>query len=279
MRISLIVATVNRTSELAELFKSLSEQEFKDFEVLIIDQNQAGFLDDIINEYNSKFAIKHFLVDFKHLAKARNYGLDRSTGDIVCFPDDDCKFYKDTLQTVHDFLCSTNNNFLLGRIVNPDGSPVLKNWKTKAFYVSKFKLYRNLSAITYFGYNNDTRFDERLGVGGSFGSCEDVDYVYRILKSIPRKIYYCPQVKVWHPDEKIEGLDLHKIEKYGRGFGAFCRKNFDWPLFVLFFGIIIYHFVFGFFSLLKLDFSNYKKRMKYVTSRAEGFCQFKGGIR
>ena len=39
VRVSLVVSTVSRTGELARLMDSLLGQEFKDFEVLVVDQN------------------------------------------------------------------------------------------------------------------------------------------------------------------------------------------------------------------------------------------------
>ena len=38
-RVSLVVSTVNRAGELTRLMDSLLGQEFKDFEILVVDQN------------------------------------------------------------------------------------------------------------------------------------------------------------------------------------------------------------------------------------------------
>ena len=52
MLISLIIPTYGRTTELSELLESLTNQSYKKFEVLIVDQNDIINLDSIIANYN-----------------------------------------------------------------------------------------------------------------------------------------------------------------------------------------------------------------------------------
>src|SRR5271166_4064415 len=90
--ISLVVVTLNRVSELERLFASLDKQSYKDFEVILVDQNPD--LD-----------IRH-LRSGRGLSRGRNVGLPFAKGDIICFPDDDCWYPEDLLETVKEWFDS-----------------------------------------------------------------------------------------------------------------------------------------------------------------------------
>src|SRR5450756_1841604 len=89
MRFSLIVATLQRTTELRRLFASLERQAYRDFEVIVVDQNPDDRLLPIIGAFAAKLTIRR-LTCAPGLWRARNVGLREAKGDIVSFPDDDC---------------------------------------------------------------------------------------------------------------------------------------------------------------------------------------------
>lgn len=68
MTCSLILCTLNRVEEVAEFFQSLVIQTFKDFECIVVDQNEDDRLDSIIKEYSDKITIKHIKSIKKDLA-------------------------------------------------------------------------------------------------------------------------------------------------------------------------------------------------------------------
>ena len=51
--ISLITATYGRTKEIATLLESLSKQTYKEFEIVIIDQNVHDEVKSIVDNYKS----------------------------------------------------------------------------------------------------------------------------------------------------------------------------------------------------------------------------------
>ena len=104
---SLIIATINRRKSLSRLLGSLSKQSYKNFEVLIIDQNPSDYLIDIISRWESELNIIHKNVPFKGLSRARNYGIKIARSNILAFPDDDCHYESNTLKNIWDHF---NNN-------------------------------------------------------------------------------------------------------------------------------------------------------------------------
>jgi glycosyltransferase involved in cell wall biosynthesis len=100
MEFSLILATLGRDIELISFLDSLASQTYRDFELIIIDQNKDKKIDSIVEKFISCFPVNHIKVDFSGVAKARDYGIHFARGKIVTFPDDDCVYEVDVLEKV-----------------------------------------------------------------------------------------------------------------------------------------------------------------------------------
>src|SRR4030088_30924 len=95
---SLIVATLHRVTELDRLLDSLERQSYRDFEVLVVDQNPDDRLVPVLG-LHPRLAIRHLRSE-RGLSRGRNVGLRVARGDIIAIPDDDCWYPKDLLATV-----------------------------------------------------------------------------------------------------------------------------------------------------------------------------------
>lgn len=229
MCFSLIIATLGRKKELLEAIESIKNGNYdiSNLEIIIVDQNEKGFLDKEILEFKD-LKIKHIHSDIKGLSYNRNIGLRYATGDIICFPDDDCKFYTNTLIEVSNVLLDSNIDFCMGRIYDIKiKKDIIKKWSKKDLKVNKFNSYFINSSITMFIKKEFIlNFDENLGVGARFGSCEDADLIYRILENKAKGIY-TPKIELWHPEPNYQEISLEKVKNYASGFGYFVRKNTD----------------------------------------------------
>ncbi len=59
MSISLILSTFGRAAELARFLAYLDKQTFRDFELLVVDQNPDDRVDRVLDSRKSRFEIKH----------------------------------------------------------------------------------------------------------------------------------------------------------------------------------------------------------------------------
>ena len=100
MFFSLVVPTINRKTYLINFLKSLEKQDFKNFEVIIIDQNPVDYLKIIISTWKKKLNIIYKNVNFKGACKARNFGTKFARGNYIAYPDDDTEYAKETLSLV-----------------------------------------------------------------------------------------------------------------------------------------------------------------------------------
>jgi glycosyltransferase involved in cell wall biosynthesis len=278
MRFSLVLATIHREVEPFSFLRSLESQIYKNFEVVFVDQNEHDRLKVILENSEDAFSfpIKYIKIAPSGLSNARNVGLRYVTGDILAFPDDDCEYLPNTLSSVKNlFFDYPAMDVVKGKIVNREGGDSLKNWKKKPFKIKPFNVFFTASSVTMFikRANNPVVFDEHFGAGSKFGSCEDVDLIFRLL-SLNKVIWYFPTVHIYHPDETIQDLGREKISHYGRGFGAFTRKNLTVSNFINFVVLLGFHFVKGCFALIKMDVATAKKRFLYLRARIEGFLHY-----
>jgi glycosyltransferase involved in cell wall biosynthesis len=240
MKFTLIIATLGRKKELLSLFDSINNIDYEksNIEIIIVDQNKKGFLDKDLSMFDNLF-IKHIHSEKIGLSYSRNLGLSYATGDIVCFPDDDCKFYNNTLLEASSVLLDANIDFCMGRIYDRETkNNIIKNWPENYFLLNRFNSYLINSSITLFvKHEFILNFDENLGVGAKFGSSEDADLIYRMLENKTRGIY-TPKIELWHPVPNYQEISLVKVKNYAAGFGYFVRKNIDFVKIILLFLLV-----------------------------------------
>lgn len=227
--ISLIVATIDRVTELDRLFSSLERQSHKDFEVLVVDQNPDDRLAAILDKHPS-LAVRHFR-SAKGLSRARNVGLPRVQGDIVAFPDDDCWYPEDLLANVNAWF-EAHPEFagLLTILRDSDGKTVGPRWPTAPRSCTKEDIgvyarspngFLRRQAIETIGF-----FNEDLGVGADtrYQSGEEFDYFARPL-DLGMKVWYEPSLTVHHPDVHSMERMLRKTYLYSMGAAYVIRLH------------------------------------------------------
>lgn len=90
-KVSIIVPVYNVENYLAKCLDSLVNQTLQDIEILVINDGSKDRSEDIIEYYEQKYPakIKAFTKENGGLSDARNFGIDRATGDYIGFVDSD----------------------------------------------------------------------------------------------------------------------------------------------------------------------------------------------
>lgn len=88
MRFSVIIPLYNKENYIKETLDSVMKQSFSDFEVLVIDDSSIDNSVNIVRQYNDK-RIKIFTKQNSGVSDTRNYGIQFSSGDFICFLDAD----------------------------------------------------------------------------------------------------------------------------------------------------------------------------------------------
>ncbi|MGF1539204.1 MAG: hormogonium polysaccharide biosynthesis glycosyltransferase HpsN [Pleurocapsa sp.] len=91
--ISVIIPTYGREEILIESIQDVLQQDYAQFEVLVIDQTQQHKPETIscLEQLEQEQKIHWYKVNWASLPGARNYGIRHSKGEIILFIDDDIK--------------------------------------------------------------------------------------------------------------------------------------------------------------------------------------------
>lgn len=230
MKIYLLMPTIGRVDEIQDFILSINNKDVPT-QLLIADQNELGFLDPCVLKKNNNLEIVYYHSQQKGLSFNRNLLINKLDDDegIIAFPDDDCLYYEDTLELTKSFFQNNADvDIVIGSIYDRENHLYLfKKWPVKRKKVNFFNVYFLSSSITIFVRKpNSQLFDEHLGAGALYGSCEDPDYLYCALKK-GKKIVYEPSIQVWHPAPVYQKMSLEKVSSYAKGFGYFVRKDVD----------------------------------------------------
>lgn len=198
--------------------------------------NQSGSSISIFNSFYSSFI--EIIVDKNSLSFCRNVGVDylinnKIEFDYVMFPDDDTTF-NNTFFVDFKSIISLNHNYLVDVYINGTSDLYISNSLTDGSSVTKNLYHIAMSVnmiISKLYFDSVLYFDEKLGVGGSFGSAEDTDYFLRIIK-LSGNFIYTKQLCNFHPSpkskyDKLELIPLiNRFINYGNGIlYALCKHK------------------------------------------------------
>lgn len=229
---SLVLATTARTEEPRRFLASLDAQTYRNFELIVVDQNQDDRLTPILAPYTDKFPILHLKSENKGVSRARNQGLDHAGGDVVAFPDDDCLYPPELLARVARFLDDhPEEDGLTGRSIDETGKDSNGRYDTHPGPVNKLNAWRRGIEYAIFlraGKAKGLRFDEAVGPGAgtAWGCGEGTDYLLRLL-SRRASLSYDPELTVLHHSTvpPYDSGSMRKAYAYGRGVGSMLKRH------------------------------------------------------
>ncbi len=114
--ISVVMANFNGEKYIKEAIESVLDQDFDNYEFIIVDDGSTDNSREIISEFHKKYtATIHPIFQKKNYGQgvAFNIGLSLAKGDIISFIDSDDIWYPDKLKNVFSFLSNSQNISLL----------------------------------------------------------------------------------------------------------------------------------------------------------------------
>lgn len=228
MKISLILATLGRDTELVAFLQSLQGQTYKNFELIVIDQNKYGKIDAIVQLFESSVELRHIKVDFTGNARARDYGIAFAQGRIVAFPDDDCVYEQDVLEkVVAEFgkrkqlaiLVAGSYDFSATRFSIGVNSRKARYFSRLGMMGVEFTQFFDLDRID----RQQFYLDHDFGIGSKYSGGEGFELLYRLLRA-GSIAFYTPDIRIYHPDKDHYKLGTGRMLMYSTGVGAYIRK-------------------------------------------------------
>ena len=215
--VSVILPTYNRGWILKEAIDSILAQEFKDFELIVVDDGSTDNTGEILDSYEQDIQVLR--QSNKGVSAARNRGIDAAEGRLVAFLDSDDLWLPRKLSSQVDFFNSNP-----AAVINQTEEIWVRNGvrvnpKTRHHKFSGMIFERSLALclvspsavmIKKNLFSEVGVFDENLP------ACEDYDLWLRISCRYPVHLIETPLImkRGGHADQlsKAHGLDKYRIQ-------------------------------------------------------------------
>ncbi len=105
-KISVIIPVYNTEKYLRRCFDSVIAQDYKNLEIVIINDGSEDNSEQIINEYKNKYPelISYYKKENSGVADTRNFGIEKAKGDYIMFLDSDDYIDKALLKTLEEYV-------------------------------------------------------------------------------------------------------------------------------------------------------------------------------
>ncbi len=167
------------------------------------------------------------------LACARNRGIREANHPLLAFTDDDCLVDQNWMASILDEFAADSSLSILGgkvELADPEDRPIairLHSDKTEVASIGQL-LALMIGCNMTFARGVFARiglFDPKFGKGTRIGSFEDIDLLYRALKS-GLKIAFSPRALVYHDHGRRAKDSVESVnDEYVKGRGAFYCKH------------------------------------------------------
>lgn len=104
MRFSVIVPTFGRPDEVRELLSGFIDQEFNDYEIIIVDGSHDTILRKVTDNFINKINLRYFYEKGMGISDSRNLGAEKANGEYLVFMDSDCIVSTDYFKNIDIFL-------------------------------------------------------------------------------------------------------------------------------------------------------------------------------
>ena len=140
-KITVIMPVYNVEQYLREAIESVTEQTYKNLEIIIVDDGSKDSSGKICDEYEKKDnRIKVIHQENQGLSGARNTGLKYATGEYIMFIDSDDKFELNACEIMYKEISTKKADYVIGNYINidEDGS----KWDNPVFSLEKYKEFK-----------------------------------------------------------------------------------------------------------------------------------------
>jgi glycosyltransferase involved in cell wall biosynthesis len=187
-KFSIIIPTYNRKDLLKErALKSLLNQTYKDFEVIVINDGGED-VSDVIEEYKEKGLDINYISykENKGPSYARNRGIEIAQGEWIGFLDDDDEYLDNTLEEINKNLNNELRWIMMPAIYTNNLKtkiiPNLRLIKIKSSY-----LYKTLFKLSYFNMGSfilhKNLFNEIGLLNEDLKVAQDFEYFLRLIEN------------------------------------------------------------------------------------------------
>ena len=240
--LSIVIPTYKRTDSVTELLRLLKQQTILNkIEIIIVDQNEKGFLADRIG-YSILENVRHLYQEEPNVSLARNFGAMEANADIILFLDDDTLPGETFCEKGLEIVNSDSKIQVLSPVILRKGEEVatilpgrVKNSFFKLSMNDKY-LHASFFSISAAAFYKKDAFFKSGGFDPFLfrfaGTAEDQEFFIRLLnKQIG--VYLCKQLSIYLNEDISGGCELRTVnywitrQKCMKAWAYRCRMHND----------------------------------------------------
>jgi glycosyltransferase involved in cell wall biosynthesis len=213
-RVSVIIPTYNRAGIIAEAVDSVLAQDYKDFELIVVDDGSTDNTSEVMARYGDD--VRVLFQENKGVSAARNRGITEASGKLIAFLDSDDLWLPQKLSTQVEFfsqrpdalICQTEEVWLRNGIrINPK-----HRHKKPSGMIFEPSLKLCLVSPSAVMIRRDL-LDRTGGFDETLPACEDYDLWLRISCRFPVYLIETPLIikRGGHDDQLSKGTGLDKF--------------------------------------------------------------------
>jgi len=241
IKVSVIVPVYNVESYLEKCLQSLVQQSLQEIEIIAVNDGSTDASQSILEQFQTQFPtkIKVFQKENGGLSDARNYAIDRASGEFLAFVDSDDYVSENMMEEMYSLAIKHNAEMVICNLQKVDerGNVIQKltqlpNMPEKIDLASHFSVF---SDISYFACNKmfkKTLFDGKRFVKGMH--FEDIELIPQLLlqcKTVAKTdafhYQYFERANSISKTHTEKGLDILKaIENVEKAFNESMYSDF-----------------------------------------------------
>ncbi len=105
-KISVIVSCYNKKETIGDCIKSVLDQNYEDYELLVVDDGSTDGSSFVANQFANNHRMKIVETEHNGVASAKNIGFRKCDGEIAFFLDGDCLLEEGSLSELRKSFCS-----------------------------------------------------------------------------------------------------------------------------------------------------------------------------
>lgn len=110
-KFSIIIPTYNRESMLPKALQSIKDQTFLDWECIIVDDGSTDNTRALIEKWSGEdHRFRYIYQENAERSAARNFGIENSNGEYICFLDSDDYYLPERLNKLYEWLAKQKEN-------------------------------------------------------------------------------------------------------------------------------------------------------------------------
>jgi cellulose synthase/poly-beta-1,6-N-acetylglucosamine synthase-like glycosyltransferase len=188
---SIILPTFGRPDEVENFLESMSLQQNRNFEIIVVDGSRDNILHAVIDEYKPKLDLTYIHERGLGASESRNLGCEKGRGEFLVFIDSDCVVPPDYLVKVESFLIANPQVDAYG---GPDAADKTFTPLQKAINYAMTSMLttggirgkkKHAGKFQLRGFNMGVKREAFFKVGGYSGMqvAEDIDLSMRLQKA------------------------------------------------------------------------------------------------